>query len=85
MVNRHVCGTGRGPQVSQTLTPIENQILNLVNPIKIYGDETISMPVTNFEFGDISGKLFLNLNWSIFIIYNCKLCRKLEIIVKHYQ
>lgn len=54
MVNRHVNGTGGGPQISQTLTPIENQILDLVNPITIDGDETISMPVTNFEFGDIS-------------------------------
>eukprot|EP00102_Acyrthosiphon_pisum_P026237 XP_016663447.1 PREDICTED: uncharacterized protein LOC107884895 [Acyrthosiphon pisum] len=54
MVNRHVSSTGGGPQISQTLTPIENQILDLVNPITIDGDETISMPVTNFEFGDIS-------------------------------
>lgn len=54
MVNRHINGTGKGPQVSQTLTPIENQIPDLVNPITSYGDETISMPVTNVEFGDIS-------------------------------
>ncbi|CAI6367430.1 unnamed protein product [Macrosiphum euphorbiae] len=54
MLNRHVNGTGGGPQISQTLTPIENQILDLVNPITIDGDETISMPVTNFEYGDIS-------------------------------
>jgi len=53
MVNRHVNGAGGGPQVTQTLTPIENQILDLANPITIYGDEVISMPVTNFEFGDI--------------------------------
>lgn len=59
MVNRHVNDTGGGPQISQTLTPIENQILDLVNPITIDGDETISMPVTNFEFGDISSILEL--------------------------
>lgn len=54
MGNRHLNGTGGGPQVSQILTPIENQILDLVNPITIYGDETISIPVTNFGFDDIS-------------------------------
>jgi len=55
MVNRHLKGMGGGPQILATLTPIEKQILDLVNPITIDGDENISTPVSTFEFDNING------------------------------
>lgn len=55
MVNRHLKGMGGKPQVSAILTPIEKQILDIVNPVTIDGDDNITTLVTIFQFDNIEG------------------------------